>query len=128
MNIRHVGFFLVLSWFSLSVQAYGGGGSSTAACTEPSFYDEAPARNAKIPSLSGIEITASDITDPATLELNIQGQRVPVEVSTLLSGETRIKAHLPQPITQAGKVMITLTSRSKASCPGFTPYFLQIQP
>lgn len=108
--------------------AYGGGGSSSSSCQEPQFYEESPPGNAKIASLNEISLVASANTDTASLELEVNGQRLQPELSQRRSGEWLIKQRLPEAITQAGKVRITLTAKSKDGCSAFHPYYVEISP
>ena len=118
--------FLALSLNAPAAWAYGSGGGGTASCAEAKFYDETPARNAVVPSLSDIALVASDNTEIATLDLQVNGKPVKPETSQRRSGEWDVKAHLPEPITQPGKVRVTLTAKSKEGCETFLPYYLVI--
>ena len=110
------------------VWAYGSGGGGAASCAEAKFYDENPARNSVLPSVSEIALVASDNTEIATLELNVNGNLVKPEVSQRRSGEWDVKYKLPEPITLAGKVRVTLAAKSKEGCAAFFPYFLVVKP
>jgi len=102
--------------------AYGSGGGGAASCAEAKFYDETPARNATVVSLSDIALVASDNTQIATLDLQVNGKPVKPETSQRRSGEWDLKIHLPEPITQAGKVRVTVAAKSKEGCETFLPY------
>lgn len=108
--------------------AYGGGGGSTASCPEPKFYDESPAKNSVITTLTELSIVASDNTDTSTLDLQINGQKLLTELSPMRSGEWLIHAKLPQAIDLAGKVRVTLEAKSKEGCSAFHPYYLEVSP
>lgn len=116
---------LALSLAPSAVWAYGSG-SSAASCAEAKFYDEMPARNSTVPSLSDLAVVASDNTVIASLDWQVNGKPVKPEVSQRRSGEWDLKAHLPEPITQAGKVRITLAAKSKEGCETFFPYYLVV--
>lgn len=120
--------FLALSLHASPAQAYGGGGGGTASCAEAKFYDESPARDSQLASLDGIALVASDNTEIASLDLQVNGKPVRAETSRRRSGEWEVKARLPEPITQAGKVRITLTAKSKEGCETFFPYYLTVKP
>lgn len=125
---RHATMALVLFLLSSAVFAYGGGGGGSSSCPEPKFYEESPAKNAVLPSLEEISLVASDNTDTSTLELEVNGRRLQPEISPRRSGEWVIKLKLPEPITQPGKVRITLVAKSKEGCSTFHPYYLEIKP
>jgi hypothetical protein len=107
--------------------AYGSGGGGAASCSEAKFYDESPTRNSVLPSVSEIALVASDNTEIASLELSVNGIPLKPEVSQRRSGEWDLKVKLPEPITQAGKVRITLAAKSKEGCSTFFPYFLVVK-
>jgi len=117
---------LALSLTPSSGWAYGGGGGGAASCAEAKFYDETPARNATVASLSDIALVASDNTEIATLDLQINGKPVKPEASQRRSGEWDLKIHLPEPVTQAGKVRVTIAAKSKEGCETFLPYSLLV--
>ena len=119
---------LALVLNSASVWAYGSGGGGTASCAEAKFYDESPARNSELPSVSEIALVASDETEVSSLELNVNGNPVKPEATQRRSGEWDLKVKLPQPITQPGKVRVTVTAKSKEGCSTFFPYFLVVKP
>jgi len=119
---------LALVLNSASVWAYGSGGGGAASCAEAKFYDESPARNSELPSVSEISLVASDNTEVSSLELNVNGNPVKPEIAQRRSGEWDLKVKLPQPITQPGKVRVTATAKSKEGCSTFFPYFLIIKP
>jgi hypothetical protein len=118
---------LILSLVASSAWAYGGG-SSASSCAEAKFYDETPTRNASVSTLSDITLVASDNTNLATLEVQINGKPIKPETVQRRSGEWDLKIHLAEPITQAGKVRITATAKSKEGCETFFPYYVIIAP
>ncbi len=118
--------FLALSLTPSSVWAYGSSGGGAASCAEAKFYDETPARNSVVPSLSDIALVASDNTDIASVELNVNGKPLKPETSQRRSGEWDLKIHLPESISQVGKVRITLAAKSKEGCSTFFPYSVAI--
>lgn len=119
---------LLLSLNAAVVWAYGGGSSGSSSCVEAKFYEESPAKNAVLPALEEISLVASDNTDISTLELEVNGKRLQPDISPRRSGEWTIKLKFPEPITQAGRVRITLVAKSKAGCSTFYPYYLEIKP
>ena len=124
---RYACTFLALFLNSPAIFAYGGGGSSSGSCAEPKFYDESPAKNATVSSLSEISLIASDNTDISTLELEVNGKRFQPDVSQRRSGDWLLKVKLAEPLAQSGKVRITLAAKSKEGCAAFYPYYLEIK-
>ena len=118
---------LALTLSPSSSWAYGGGGGGAASCAEAKFYDETPARNSALPSLGDIAIVASDNTEIPSLVMQVNGKTIKPEVTQRRSGEWELKAKLPEPITQPGKVRITLSAKSKEGCATFFPYYLEIK-
>jgi len=122
------GLSLALIAHAPSLYAYGGGSSGSGGCAEPKFYDESPVKNSAVQALSEFSITASDNTDVATLDMEINGRKVVPEITTLRSGEQQLRVRLPEALTQAGKVRITLAARSKEGCSAFHPVYLELKP
>lgn len=119
---------LAIGLHSGGVAAYGGGGSSSASCSEPQFYEEAPAPGAILGELAEVFVVASGNTDVQTLELEVGSQRLAPAVTARRSGELELRARLPVPIREAGKVRIALTAKSKDGCAGFHPFFVEVRP
>ncbi len=120
---------LVQAWLVFAASTawgYGGGGGGSASCSEAKFYDESPARNSKVPSLSDISLVASDNTEISTLDLQVNGLKLKPAASQRRSGEWELKACLPDPITKPGKVRVTVTAKSKEGCETFFPYYLTV--
>jgi len=115
-----------LSFNTPTAWGYGSGGGGASSCAEAKFYDETPARNATLSSLSDIAIVASDNTEIATLDLQVNGKPLMPEVTQRRSGEWDIKAHLPEASVQPGKIRITLTAKSKEGCETFFPYYVVV--
>jgi hypothetical protein len=119
--------FLALALNSPAIFAYGSGGGSSSSCSEPKFYDQSPAKNATVSSLSEISLIASDDTDISTLELEVNGNRLQPDISQRRSGDWLLHAKLAEPITQSGKVRVTLVAKSKDGCSTFYPYYLDVR-
>ncbi len=126
MNKASFQALFLLSLAASTAWGYGGGGSGSASCSEAKFYDESPARNSKLASLSDINLVASDNTEISSLDLQVNGKPLKPEVKQRRSGEWELKAHLAEPISQPGKVRITVTAKSKEGCESFFPYYLII--
>jgi hypothetical protein len=109
-----------------SAWAYGGGGSSSSGCAEPKFFEPQPSGTAA--SLGEFAFVASDNTDPASLAIEVNGEKVPPAIARRRNGDYDVKASLPQPITQPGKVRIGVTAKSNDGCAGFQPWYLEIKP
>lgn len=105
--------------------AYGGGGGGHA-CAEPTFSDPAP--SGTVPALSEFTFIASENTDIDTLTVEIGSQKIRPTVTKTRSGDFEIKAVLPQPITQPGKVRVGVDAKSKEGCWGTLAVFLNIKP
>lgn len=110
-----------------SAWAYGGGGGGGSSCAEMRFYDESPAKNAALSSLSEVAAVASDNADTSTLVVTVNGQPVKPELTQRRSGEWDVKARLPQALDKPGKVRIAYEGKSKEGCATLYPYFVEIK-
>jgi len=84
-------------------------------CTAPTFFEESPGKDARVPLLEGFSFTASENTDPDTLEVRVNNQPVPIKVTPQRSGRYAVEVHLPQPIAQ-GRAWIKVTGVSDDGC------------
>lgn len=116
---------LAVSLYCGGAWAYGGGGGGHA-CAEPKFFEPAP--TGAVASLSQFSFIASENTDIDTLTVDIGGRKIPPTVDKGRGGDFEVKAVLPQPITQAGKVRIGVDAKSKEGCWGTLAVFLDIKP
>lgn len=118
-------FALALSIFGGGAWAYGGGGGGSA-CEEPKFFEPTP--TGTVSSLSEFGFVASEITEADSLTVEINGQKIQPAITKRRSGDFEVKAVLPQPITQAGKVRIGINAKGREGCSGFQAYFLEVKP
>jgi hypothetical protein len=97
--------------------SYGTGhhGGMILDCTPPVFFEESPGKDAKVAVLESFSFTASDNTDPATLEVRVNVQPVKFTVTPQRSGRYTVEVKLPQPIVQ-GRAWIKVTGVSTDGC------------
>lgn len=116
---------LAVSLGSGPAWAYGGGGGSSG-CPEPKFFEPKP--SGTVASLAEFGFVASDNTEPASLTIDINGRKVQPAIERRRSGDYEVKAVLPEPITQPGKVRIGISAKSREGCSGFQPWYVEIKP
>lgn len=109
-----------------SAWAYGGGGGGSSGCEEPKFLEPKP--NGTAASLAEFAFIASDNTDPASLSVEVNGEKLRPAIERRRSGDYEVKASLAKPIAQPGRVRITVAAKSTDGCAGFQPWYLEIQP
>lgn len=84
-------------------------------CTDPSFFEENPAKEAQVHALEKFSFTASDNTDPDYLEAWVNLQPVPLTITPQRSGRLSVEGKLPTPIT-AGRAWIKVVGYSRDGC------------
>jgi hypothetical protein len=127
-NLKTTSILPVLILISSGALAYGGGGGGgSSSCAEPKFLQPNPNGEAKV--LTEFRFVATDATDPATLAVEINGQKVQPEINKLGNGDYAVRVAPAQPITQPGRVRITINAKGREpSCAGFQPYYVEIKP
>jgi hypothetical protein len=117
---------LLVAIASGSVWAYGGGGGGSSGCAEPKFFEPNP--SGAVPVLAEFAFIASDNTESDTLTVEINGQSVQPLIDRRRNGDWQVKAVLPQPLTEPGRVRIAVKAKSRDGCWGFQPYYVEIKP
>lgn len=84
-------------------------------CTAPIFFEESPARDAKVAVLEKFSFTASENTDPETLKVWVNTQSVEIKITPQRSGRLTVEGTLPRPIVQ-GRAWIKVTGVSHDGC------------
>lgn len=105
--------------------AYGGGGGSSG-CEEPKFLELKP--SGTMASLSEFSFIATDQTEPESLVVEVNGQKVAPSIEKQRNGDYAVKVVLPQSINQPGRVRIGISAKGKGGCAGFQPYYLEVKP
>jgi hypothetical protein len=110
-------FFISLCGVPAAGFAFGVGhhGGIILNCTAPIFFEESPARDARVDVFEKFSFTASDNTDPTTLKAWVNTHPVDIKVTPQRSGRFTVEGRLPQPIVQ-GKVWIKVTGISNDGC------------
>jgi len=114
--------FKLMSLFSLLVSspgvlAYGVShhGGPLLSCEPPQFFDESPAKDAKVPSFQTFAFTASDNTERDTVKAWVNNEAVPVTITEERSGRLHVQGSLKEAVTK-GRVWIRVTGDSKDGC------------
>ena len=90
-------------------------GSLVTQCTDPRFFEESPGDNAKVERLERFSFTASDNTDPTSIEVLVNLRPADISVTPQRSGQLAVEAKLAEPITQ-GRAWIKVTGMSHDGC------------
>ena len=116
---------LTYCWVSSNALAQGQGhkerlgvshhGGVITNCTPPLFFEESPAKDAKVASFQDFSFTASDNTERDTLEVWINNVPTPVTVTEQRSGRLTVQGKLPQAIS-SGRVWVKVTGYSNDGC------------
>jgi hypothetical protein len=84
-------------------------------CTEPSFFEETPAKEAQVTTLEKFSFTASDNTEPDYLEAWVNLQPVALTITPQRSGRLTVEGKLAAPITE-GRAWIKVIGYSRDGC------------
>ena len=84
-------------------------------CTDPEFFPEQPAPEARVSALETFTFTASENTDPATLEAWVNLQPVTLNITPERSGRLAVTGKLAVPVTQ-GRAWIKVQGYSQDGC------------
>ncbi len=116
--MRNASLFFLLALVSSAASAVRGvshHGGPILHCDPPQFFDESPVKESSAPSFQQFNVTASDNTDPATIQVWVNNQPVEVKVSEQRSGRYLVEGSLAAPIT-TGKAWVRVTGDSKDGC------------
>lgn len=84
-------------------------------CTDPVFSGESPGREARVAKFETFSFTASDNTEPNSLEAWVNLQPAKLTITRLRSGELKVDATPATPIAQ-GRAWIKVKGRSQDGC------------
>jgi hypothetical protein len=116
---RIIPLSLLVAVLLISASSYawvtGHHGALITHCTAPRFFEEFPDRDAKVARMDGFAFTASENTHAESLEVRINTQPVPIQITPQRSGRLRVEGQLPQPVAQ-GRVWIKVTGTSDDGC------------
>ena len=84
-------------------------------CTPPMFFEEVPAKDAKVGSFQDFSLAASENTEPDTVRVWVNNEAIPVTIASQRSGRLTIQGKLEKPITN-GKVWMKVTGYSNEGC------------
>jgi hypothetical protein len=84
-------------------------------CEAPIFFDESPAKDAKVPSFQKFSVIASENTDPETVKVWVNNQPIAVQITAQRSGRLLIEGSLPAALS-SGKAWVKTTAISHDGC------------
>ena len=84
-------------------------------CEPPHFFDQTPAKDAKVAAIQDFSLTASDNTDRDTIKAWANNEPVEVTITQQRSGQFLIQGHLRTPVT-SGKVWFRVNAESNDGC------------
>ena len=122
IKVRAGVFFLSITAVPLA-SAYGGGGGGLLrpSCIPPSISEESPQKDAVVASFSEFSFVTSPNTDKTTVVVKINGQVADAAITQKGYGGLLVTGKLPQPVTEAGFVTISIAA---ASTPGCNKYYV----
>jgi hypothetical protein len=116
---------LAVSAYCSGTWAYGGGGGGPS-CAEPTFAELNP--GGAVAALSELSVIASDNTEIDSLTVEVNADKITPAINKRRSGDYEVKATLPTPIAQPGKVRIAINAKSKGGCWGALIRFVEVRP
>ncbi len=84
-------------------------------CEPPHFFDQTPAKDAKVQSIQDFSVTASDNTDRETIKMWANNEPVEVKITQERSGRFLIEGRLKSPVT-TGKVWFRVNAEANDGC------------
>lgn len=84
-------------------------------CTDPVFSGESPGPEDRVGKLETFSFTASDNTEPDSLEAWVNLQPAKLTITPLRSGQLRVEATPAAPVTQ-GRAWIKVKGMSRDGC------------
>lgn len=112
------GVFLLSATAVPLALAYGGGGGGLLrpSCIPPSFSEESPQKEAVVSSFSEFSFATSPNTDKSTVVVKINGQPAEVAITQKGYGGLLVTGQLPEAITEAGFVTLSISAASTPGC------------
>lgn len=96
-------------------------------CHNPLFFNEVPAKEARVAALQDFSVTASDNTDIKTIKFSINNQPFNATLERLRSNRILIKGHLEPKFATAGTVLLKVWSESNDGCTGLHAWRVYIK-
>jgi hypothetical protein len=84
-------------------------------CTPPIFFEESPAKEAKVLALQNLSFVASENTAHDTIKVWVNNEPITVTISEQRSGRLTVEGVLSRPITE-GRAWIKVTGHSNDGC------------
>ncbi len=84
-------------------------------CEPPHFFDQTPAKDAKVSSIQDFSVTASDNTDRETIKVWVNNEPVEVKITQQRSGSFLVEGRLKNPVAK-GKVWFRINAESHDGC------------
>jgi hypothetical protein len=128
-NPRWLGFcaLLVLSFRSYGIEFTGHHGGIVINCTDPEFYHEMPAPNAKVSRLEKVSFIASDNTMTESLVVLANLEPTTTRITRNGNGTFTVEADLTTPKTE-GRVWIKVTGHSDDGCQQIRTWDVFVEP
>ncbi len=106
----------------LGVSHHGG---AITDCSPPMFFEEVPAKDAKVAAFQDFSLVASDNTESDTVRVWVNNQAAPVTISAQRSGRLTIQGRLGEPIL-SGRVWIKVTGYSHDGCDQLHAWYVYV--
>ena len=124
MNINKLLVFFLLSFFSVSVLAYGSS-SSKKACKKPKFTRFLPPHLTVVEPQSEFSFLTSALTNPASIEVRVKKQLVEVSIDKINNGYS-VTGKLPVSL-QGTYARIDIQAKGTNNCQGKDGWLLNIE-
>lgn len=117
----------VLAAMPTAALAYGGGGGGAPSCEDPIFFELEPDQDSTVAPFTEFSLTASSDTDPATLEVKVNGQPVEFTTEQKRSGHHAVHARLAQTLAP-GRARIHVYAKAKdPDCSKLFVYYVNVR-
>lgn len=119
------GLLFSLNGFAANYNHHGG---LMVDCEPAHFFDEFPAKDAKVASFQTFKFTASDNTVPDTIKVWFNNEPVDVAVTQERSGRFIVEGRLKEPVATQGRAWLRVTADSVEGCDQFMFWNVYINP
>ena len=105
--------------------AYGGGSSSTKACTKPKFSEFKPEEKAEVAANADFSFVASPITHPDSIKVSIKDLPTEVNITPRNEGGFEVTGKLPTTLTNT-YARISITAEGTNRCKGSGGWLVKV--
>lgn len=125
MKLTNCLWVFLLTIFTGSCWAYGGGSSSSKSCDKPKFSNFVPAENADVTAGSAFSFTASKNTYPTTIKVSVKEQPATIKVDKKNNGTFAVSGKLPASL-KSGFARIAISADAQSNCKGAGGWLVKV--